>query len=107
MPTLFDVPAVDDAREKLALAAALPSFLYFPTPEEQEPAAWIALPWNADPMLVAGVFARDHGALVPTRHVSSAKSWLSNAVSRSPGALLPWTAEASRRSPRSKRQRAC
>src|SRR4051794_26478955 len=56
-----------------------------------------ALPWNAAPDVVAGRFARDHGALVPSRQISSAKSWLSNAAVDRSAALLPWTEEGSRR----------
>ena len=41
---------------------------------------------------VVGVFARDHGAKVPGRLVSSAKSWLSHAGVDRRAAILPWTA---------------
>jgi molecular chaperone DnaK (HSP70) len=68
--------------------------LYFLMPEEQATGA-MALPWNDRPDAVAGVFARDHGALVPTRQISSAKSWLSNAAVDRRAPLLPWAAEAS------------
>jgi molecular chaperone DnaK (HSP70) len=74
----------------------LPSFLYFPTPAEVS-AGMAAVPWNAAPDVVAGRFARDHGALVPSRQISSAKSWLSNAAVDRSAALLPWTDEGSRR----------
>lgn len=41
----------------------------------------------------AGAFARDEGALTPSRQVASAKSWLANSrVDRTAG-LLPWSAE--------------
>ena len=39
-----------------------------------------------------GVFAREHGAKVPGRLVSSAKSWLSHAGVDRRAAILPWTA---------------
>ena len=46
------------------------------------------------PSHVVGAWARDHGALVPGRLVSSAKSWLcSDAVDRR-APLLPWGGEA-------------
>jgi molecular chaperone DnaK (HSP70) len=74
----------------------LPSFLYLPTPPEIESSV-VALPWDPTPDAVAGVFARDHGALVPARQISSAKSWLSNpAVDRS-APLLPWIEDAVRK----------
>src|SRR5208337_3018426 len=37
-----------------------------------------------------GVYARDQGALVPTRLVHSAKSWLSNADVDRTARILPW-----------------
>ncbi len=55
----------------------LPSFLYLPAPGEL-PAGALDLPWEADPGFAVGTFARDHGAKVPDRLVSSAKSWLCN-----------------------------
>ena len=41
---------------------------------------------------VIGVFAREHGAKVPGRLVSSAKSWLSHSGVDRRAAILPWTA---------------
>lgn len=89
---VFDIPQLVAAGE-LGRQPTLPSFLYFPTPSEIESGV-VALPWNPSAETVAGVFARDHGALVPARQISSAKSWLSNpAVDRS-AALLPWIDDA-------------
>ncbi|MGE5359836.1 MAG: Hsp70 family protein [Bacteroidales bacterium] len=59
----------------------LPSFLYFPTPEERE---------QDDAAPIVGVYARDRGALVPGRQVTSAKSWLCNAAVDRGAAILPW-----------------
>ena len=56
-----------------------------------------ALPWDPSPEIVAGVFARDEGALVPARQISSAKSWLSNPRVDRTAALLPWGSEAEAR----------
>src|SRR2546423_1615292 len=55
----------------------LPSFLYLPSDSEFAEGA-LALPWNKRNANVIGEFARNHGAKVPTRLVSSAKSWLSH-----------------------------
>jgi uncharacterized protein YjeT (DUF2065 family) len=67
----------------------LPSFLYLPGPHDLPPGS-IDLPWKKDPPDTVGVFARNHGAKVPGRLVSSAKSWLSHpGVDRS-APLLPW-----------------
>src|SRR5688572_28033362 len=57
----------------------------------------VRLPWNAQPDAIAGMFARDEGALVPSRQIASAKSWLSNAQVDRTAPLLPWDADAGRR----------
>ena len=44
-----------------------------------------------------GAFARDQGALVPTRSVHSAKSWLSNPEVDRTAKILPWDAQESGR----------
>ena len=48
------------------------------------------LPWDTQPDVITGVLAREHGALVPGRQITSAKSWLSNALVDRTAALLPW-----------------
>ncbi len=67
----------------------LPSFLYLPGPHELPPGA-IALPWNANASDAIGTFARNHGAKVPGRQVSSAKSWLCHPGVDRTAPLLPW-----------------
>ena len=67
----------------------LPSFLYLPAAKEF-PAGALDLPWKAPADRVVGTFARDHGAKVPGRLVSSAKSWLSHAGVDRRSPLLPW-----------------
>src|SRR5688500_16972116 len=77
----------------------LPSFLYLPN-ENEFPKDSLDLPWGMEQGII-GEFARSHGAKVPTRLVSSAKSWLCHpGVDRSAG-ILPWQAppEISRVSP--------
>ncbi|WNG19313.1 Hsp70 family protein [Cystobacter fuscus] len=69
----------------------LPSFLYLPGAQEFPPGS-LALPWNPNAPALVGEFARAHGAKVPTRLVSSAKSWLSHPGVDRRGALLPWQA---------------
>ncbi len=71
----------------------LPSFLYLAGPKEFPPKA-LDPPWKSTPDRAVGVFARDHGAKVPGRLVSSAKSWLSHAGVDRRAAILPWTAAA-------------
>ncbi|HEX8915700.1 MAG TPA: Hsp70 family protein [Humisphaera sp.] len=80
--------------------ATLPSFHYESAAGELPPDA-LRLPWAGgssesgsggadEPRTAVGVFARDHGASVPGRLVTSAKSWLSHSgVDRTAG-LLPW-----------------
>jgi hypothetical protein len=77
------------AAGQLEARETLPSFHYQPAPGELPPES-LRLPWGAAEGYVVGGFARDHGALVPARLISSAKSWLCHAgVDRTAG-LLPW-----------------
>ncbi|GEN10931.1 Molecular chaperone DnaK (HSP70) [Myxococcus fulvus] len=69
----------------------LPSFLYLPAAQEF-PQGSLALPWNPDASSVIGELARSHGAKVPTRLVSSPKSWLSHPGVDRRSPLLPWQA---------------
>jgi molecular chaperone DnaK (HSP70) len=69
----------------------LPSFLYLPAAKEF-PTGATELPWKSPADRVVGTFARDHGAKVPGRLVSSAKSWLSHPGVDRRGAILPWSA---------------
>jgi molecular chaperone DnaK (HSP70) len=83
------VVAVNDVSER----PLLPSFLYLPGAKEFSTGA-LDLPWKSPPDRVLGVFAREHGAKVPGRLVSSAKSWLSHPGVDRRSAILPWTAAA-------------
>ena len=47
-------------------------------PPRSFPPGRLDLPWKSPPSRVVGTFAREHGAKVPGRLVSSAKSWLSH-----------------------------
>jgi molecular chaperone DnaK (HSP70) len=69
----------------------LPSFLYLPGPNEM-PAGSLKLPWAADRDFAVGEFARMQGSQVPTRLVSSAKSWLCHAGINRRHPVLPWKA---------------
>ena len=68
--------------------SALPSFLYFPT-EDELSAGVVSATWEEDPPMVTGVLAREQGALVPSRQVSSAKSWLSHPYVDRRARILP------------------
>lgn len=54
---------------------ALPSFIYFPLSEEIKAKA-AALDWDDSKNHAVGRYARDRGAEMPYRTISSAKSWL-------------------------------
>ena len=69
----------------------LPSFLYLPGPNEL-PAGSLKLPWDANRDFAAGEFARQQGSLVPTRLVTSAKSWLCHPGIDRKAPVLPWKA---------------
>ena len=71
----------------------LPSAIYIPHHEEF-PEGSFPLPWNdAGERVIVGQFARDRGALVPDRLVTSAKSWLSNAHIDPKQRTLPWRSD--------------
>ena len=69
----------------------LPSFLYLPGPNEL-PAGSLQLPWAPDRDYAVGEFARNQGSQVPTRLVSSAKSWLCHPGIDRRRPVLPWKA---------------
>jgi hypothetical protein len=69
----------------------LPSFLYLPGGAEFADGA-LALPWDKKAADIVGEYARSHGIKVPSRLVSSAKSWLSHGGVDRTSALLPWLA---------------
>src|SRR3954462_8189611 len=68
---IFETPQLV-AAGRVEARRTLPSFLFV---EEGEP---------------VGVYAREQGALVPTRLVHSAKSWLSNPDVDRTAKILPW-----------------
>src|SRR5580692_9107470 len=71
----------------------LPSAIYVPHREEF-PERSFPLPWNdAGEPAIIGQFARDRGALVPDRLVTSAKSWLSNPHIDPKQPILPWRSD--------------
>ena len=84
IPQLVKPGAVED----LPLLA---SFLYLPN-ENEFPADSLKLPWKSAPNQIIGEFARAHGAKVPTRLVSSAKSWLCHPGVDRTAPILPWQA---------------
>src|SRR5438309_4882051 len=86
----FPIPQLV-APGELASRSLLPSFLYLPG-EHDLPAGSVALPWDPSRAYAVGEFARNHGARVPGRLVTSAKSWLCHAGVDRAAPLLPWSA---------------
>jgi hypothetical protein len=90
---VFDVPQLVVPGEARALPA-LPSFLYFPT-EHDTASGSMSLPWDEHSASIVGVMAREQGALIPGRQVSSAKSWLCDPAVGRRGDILPPDADTS------------
>jgi molecular chaperone DnaK (HSP70) len=88
---VFPVPQLVGHGEVRTLPA-LPSFLYFPTEDELSAGA-VSATWDEDPPMVTGILAREQGALIPSRQVSSAKSWLSYPGVDRRARILPAQAE--------------
>ncbi|PSH05220.1 MAG: molecular chaperone DnaK [Acidobacteria bacterium] len=88
---VFPVPQLVERGEVRTLSA-LPSFLYFPT-EDEVSSGSVSATWDEDPPMITGVLAREQGALVPGRQVSSAKSWLSYSGANRRAKILPAQAE--------------
>ena len=73
---------------EIAERPTLPSFLLLPSALEVPPAQ-LQLPWSAGLRYAVGVFARERGAELPHRLVSSAKSWLCNPAIDRTAPVLP------------------
>lgn len=73
-------------------ALSLPSFLYFPLVEELK-AQVAGISWDPNRHFCVGSFARDRGEELPSRLISSAKSWLCHSGIDRRQALLPVSAE--------------
>ncbi len=67
----------------------LPSFVFMPGKHDVAEDA-LRLPWNPENSLAVGEFARERGAELPQRLISSAKSWLCNPMVDRNKPILPW-----------------
>ena len=85
---IFNIPQLTNESE-IRRMSALPSFLYMPGSYEISKTA-IALPWGTQSDNFVGVFAREQGVKVPSRLVSSAKSWLCHEKVDRKARILPW-----------------
>src|SRR6516225_7963535 len=91
-PEILPIPQFLEANQ-LGEKPTLASTLYLPHPEEFRPKSF-KLPWaDSEEPRIVGQFARDHGALVPDRLVTSAKSWLSNPHIDPKQRTLPWRSD--------------
>ncbi|MBO0801445.1 MAG: Hsp70 family protein, partial [Blastocatellia bacterium] len=88
----FEIPQLI-AEGEIGSLNTLPSFLYFAS--ENDAPGSLRLPWEENPKYVAGLFAREQGALAPGRQVNSAKSWLCHEAVDRTARILPWGAEQS------------
>ena len=78
---------------RLGEMPTLASALYIPHRDEF-PQGSFPLPWNdAGDGPIVGQFARERGALVPDRLLTSAKSWLSNPHIDPTQPILPWRSD--------------
>ncbi len=85
---VFNVPQLTGHGE-FTKVPVLPSFLYIPG-EYDISKEVLRHPWKKREDLFAGSFARDHGSKIPSRLVSSAKSWLCNPLADRNAKILPW-----------------
>ncbi len=87
---LLDIPQIinEGVVEKQNI---LPSFIYFP-PVHEIPDNGFVLPWDNENNLIVGEYARERGAELPQRLISSSKSWLCNVMIDGNQPVLPWDA---------------
>jgi hypothetical protein len=84
----MEVPQLVDVGE-VASRRLLPSFVYLAATGEF-PTGSLNLPWKTDSLEVVGEGARKLGSRIPSRLVSSAKSWLCHAGVDRHAKILPW-----------------
>ncbi len=86
--TLFKTPQLV-APGSLEDRETLPSFVLLPGSHDV-PAEGLSLPWDNASSLAVGAFARDRGAEIPHRLISSSKSWLCQTGVGRNNPILPW-----------------
>ncbi len=92
---LLEIPQLVSMGEVEA-KTLLPAFLFLPEAHDVAQGG-LALPWDAEIDYAIGEFARNRGAELPARLVSSAKSWLCHTGVDRTQAILPWDAPADAR----------
>jgi len=86
--TIFSIPQVINPG-LVEERPILPSFMYLPAGHELPPES-LGLPWAPEQTFCVGEFAREQGAKVPERLISSVKSWLCHSGVNRNNAILPW-----------------
>ncbi|MBX7115329.1 MAG: hsp70 family protein [Myxococcaceae bacterium] len=93
---VVDFPVMQAVRPfEVATRPLLPSCIYLPA-EEELAADSAKLPWET-PSFVVGELARWHGAKVPGRCITSAKSWLCHPGVDRQAPILPWGSQSTER----------
>lgn len=80
------------SKDTIGEKTLLPSAYYIPFETEFDETS-AKLPWRKDNQYITGHFAREHGSNLPTRLVTSAKSWLCDRRFNPNNAILPWKSE--------------
>lgn len=79
-----------DTLDSVIEEVILPSFLYFPTTEEEKNLPVSSVLKQQSGPFVVGRFARRQAGTLPGRVIHSAKSWLGHAGVDREGPILPW-----------------
>ncbi|PIE75070.1 MAG: nucleotide-binding protein [Deltaproteobacteria bacterium] len=88
---IFQIPQIVKPGEILK-KDILPSFIYFPAENEKNNDRF-SLPWKDDETFIIGEYARKRGGEIPSRQISSAKSWLCASNVEREEKILPWKSE--------------
>jgi hypothetical protein len=85
---VLDIPQLVEAGT-VEKRSVLPSFVYMPGQHDVADDA-LELPWGGDRRLAVGEYARERGAEIPQRLISSSKSWLCHTLVDRNNPILPW-----------------
>jgi molecular chaperone DnaK (HSP70) len=88
---VLDIPQLVDAGV-LDARPLLPSFILVPVGHDVAREA-LVLPWDKDPSVAVGEFAKQRGAELPQRLIASAKSWLCHTAVDRNSPILPWESD--------------
>ncbi|MGM0418166.1 MAG: Hsp70 family protein [Thermodesulfobacteriota bacterium] len=88
---IFDIPQIVKPGEILS-KPLLPSFIFFPDENDKNKNRY-TLPWQEDETFIVGEYARKRGGELPSRVISSAKSWLCNQHVQREEKILPWNSD--------------